>query len=559
MKKATLLFAMLLTVIGMSAKERTESEIRNIAVQTLHQFNSHRKGAAAVNYNDLKVFGCYKAFTVMGSQDNGFVIVANDDAFSPVLGYSDGVYDIDTNDGLSWYVHTLDLSMQSAIASVNSLRSPIIPSTDPVMPLLNSTWDQGAPFNSLCPKTSKGKHYPCGCVATALGQIMNYYKYPTQGHGEKQYSFKPAEGVGELLYANFGETTYDWANVLDDYNSVDYTEEQEKAVATLILHCGVSVEMQYTPSGSGAYSSEAHNGLINYFGYHKNLGQFYRNYYSQEAWMNLIFDELNKQRPIYYSGSDVTQGGHAFVIDGYASNGLVHVNWGWGPNGGNGYYDISLLNPSGYSFAEGQNMILGIAPPTVAVPYESHIVSPNPFSAQVSKIGGKYYLTSISVGTTMWNMCGSTWDGKIGIVMQSSDKTYVLQSRAVNKTANLQNVVTNFSSSFPAAAKFPDNLADGEYRIFVGSMDDSDSNWRLVRRSDNQVSNYIVVVSNGIPVLQSSSDDTWQNVTTAIRSAKVLDEAPTRFFDLQGREVDASTKGLVIRRQGSEVKKIIVK
>ena len=110
------------------------------------------------------------------------------------------------------------------------------PKHSSLQPLLSSVWNQSAPFNDLCPVATNGSHYPCGCVATALGQIMYFHKYPDIGAGEKQYSFKPADGVGELLSANFGETHYEWNNMLDSYESGNYTSTQAHAVAEMILH-----------------------------------------------------------------------------------------------------------------------------------------------------------------------------------------------------------------------------------------------------------------------------------------------------------------------------------
>jgi hypothetical protein len=559
MKRALLITVAILMVLTTTAKKRTERDIRAIAVQIFAQQKMSHRAASETNMSEGELVVLHKDshITVIGHESQGFAIVANDDVFQPTVGYSDGVFDLEQNDGLAWFVNAVNLSMQQVLSGNQTNRTPIIPTMAPVEPLLRSTWNQNEPFNNLCPQTTSGKSYPCGCVATAMGQIMNYHKYPEHGIGQKQYSFKPAEGVGELLYANFEETTYDWPNILDNYTSGEYTDEQANAVATLILHCGVAVEMQYTPNGSGAYSSEARNGLIKNFGYHENLGQFFRDYYTQEAWMHMIFDELNCQRPIYYAGADASQGGHAFVIDGYDANGLVHVNWGWGPNGGNGYFDIALLNPSGRSFSNSQNMILGIAMPTASVQYESHIVSDSPFSAQVSLIGGKYYLTGVSVGTTMWNLCGETWEGKIAVVLQNADHTYVLQSRTVSKTANSYNVITNLNSNFTSVMKFPEDLADGEYRLFVGSMDDRDTDWRLVHRQNSQVCNYIVNINQGIPSIQSSIDDNWVTAVQSIVSNNA--NASVRYFDLQGRETSPATKGLLIRKQGNEVKKVIVR
>lgn len=559
MRKSLLLTFLLTASLPLLAKDRTPAEIRSIALQTLqHAEGLNTRRAQSLTAGDLKVLHADQSLTVMGRADGqGFVIVTNNDDFQPVIGYADGSFSTDTNHGLAWFVETASRCIEAAQADGSARRAPVVPTTPPVEPLLTSVWNQGAPFNTLCPYEANGTHYPCGCVATALGQIMYYHKYPQQGRGSKQYSFKPADGVGQLLSANFGETTYDWANMIDNYEG-NYTEEQGNAVAQMVLHCGVSVEMNYTPTGSGAYSSEARNGLINYFTYNENLGLFYRDYYSMEAWMDMIFTELNNGRPIYYAGADASRGGHAFVFDGYDANGLVHVNWGWGSKGGNGYYDISLLNPPGYSFSQGQDMILGIAKPTEAIEYQSHVVSANAFSANVSKVGASYYLTGTDVGTSLWNICGYAWAGSLGIVMENDEHTYVLQERTVSTTAHRYNTLSNISESFKAAIKIPNDVADGTYHIFVGSKDEHDKKWQLVRRSGGQANSIVVEVKDGAVTSNgATSNDTW--VPTAISDVRVSAEsdAPARYYDLQGRQVDASTRGLVIMRQGNSVKKVV--
>lgn len=203
-------------------------------------------------------------------------------------------------------------------------------------------------------------------------------------------------------------------------------------------------------------------------------------------------------------------------------------------------------------------MILGIAKPTEAIEYQSHVVSANAFSANVSKVGASYYLTGTDVGTSLWNLCGYAWAGSLGIVMENDEHTYVLQERTVSTTAHRYNTLSNISESFKAAIKIPSDVADGTYHIFVGSKDEHDKKWQLVRRSGGQANSIVVEVKNGAVTSNgATSNDTW--VPTAISEVRVSAEsdAPARYYDLQGRQVDASTRGLVIMRQGNSVKKMV--
>ena len=561
MKKSLLLAIVLLFTVHVVAKERPAKEIRSIALQVLNSSGvSASKRALSLSSTDLKVLRADQAITVLGHEGTGFVIVANDDVFQPVVGYSDGDFAIDYNDNLAWYVDAVSKSMQSMLDEGRPRYAAPLPTVPVVDPLLKSDWNQRAPFNDQCPGQVSGSKYPCGCVATALGQIMYYHKYPVHGRGYKEYFFNPSQGVGEYLSANFGETTYQWDKMLDHYQGGQYSAEAGQAVAEMILHIGVSVEMNYTPTGSGAYPSEARNGLVEYFLYNENLGLYYRDYYSLDAWMDLIYKELTKRRPIYYGGSDkYGSGGHAFVLDGFDDKGLVHVNWGWGSTGGNGYYDITLLNPSGYEYSVGQDMILGIADPAKSpdVEYQSHIVSTYSFDVMAVKpTTGKTYITGVNVGQTLWNLCGYGWTGKVAIVMQNAEHTYVVKELVVATTPDRFNVLSYADGSFPAIIALPADVADGTYRLFVGSKDERDTDWRLVRRQEGLVNSYLVTITDGVASLEGyDTDDTWTAID-GVRSG-VESTAPVRYYDMQGREVDASHRGLVIMRQGSTSKKVI--
>lgn len=550
MKRKCLLFLLFFAFTALSARVRTFSEMQRAASSVLGQTNITR-GLSAENGGNFKILHQSEMLTVLGD-NNRFAVIANDDVFSAVIGYADGVFG--QNPALDWFVSAADESMKSRLNDGIINHAPIRPNTDKFMsnvePLLATTWNQDKPYNNLCPKDNRGNSYPSGCVATALAQIMKYYNYPKQGYGKKQYSFKPADGVGQLLSADFGATTYDWNKMLDNYVVNSYSDEEANAVAVLMLHTGVAVEMQYTPTGSGAYSSEARNGLIQYFRYNENIGVIYRDYYSQEEWLNIIFTELNNNRPIYYAGADATRGGHAFVIDGYDNEGLMHVNWGWGANGGNGYFDIALLNPSGYSFNIGQNMLIGIDLPEADIKYESHLVSDDDFKAsKVSKF------LNVSVGNTIWNLNGDEWTGELGVIIQGNGKNYILAQKTVRATADRYNVLGNIDGTLGGLLQMPKDITDGEYRLFVGAKNSHDKEWSLVRRSKGLINSYIIRISNDTFTIESDSDDTWTSLKPAInRNDNIVN-----YYDLKGNVVRENKHGIIISKQGDRVKKVFNK
>lgn len=228
-----------------------------------------------------------------------------------------------------------------------------------IKPLLgNIKWDQSAPFNNLCPSGT-----PVGCVATAMAQVMYYYRYPEHGYGQHSYSYN---GVDH--HVDFEATTYQWDLMYDYYNR-NCTDEQNFEVAQLSYHCGVAADMQYAPGGSGAWTEYLPDAMYNYFGYNSLAACVHRSAYHYEDWTELLLNELREGRPIIFSGTN-NEVGHCFVVDGYNAEGLFHVNWGWSGYY-NGYFDIGILNPEGagiggavdrLGYCLGQNALVQLCP-----------------------------------------------------------------------------------------------------------------------------------------------------------------------------------------------------
>lgn len=192
--------------------------------------------------------------------------------------------------------------------------------------MLTTTWAQESPYYNMTPQVD-GKQCLTGCIATALAQILNYYQYPAQ----------LSDG-----------TRIDWANMLPNYEG-EYTQEQGNAVALLMARCGKALNMDYGTDVSTCYPSAIEDGFANEFGYIvKYYG--YRDYPDQKdvkKWKNIIFRELSAGHPVLYGGTSYKNGNdnyfsHSFVIDGYDSHGLVHVNYGFNGHG-DGYFPIDKL------------------------------------------------------------------------------------------------------------------------------------------------------------------------------------------------------------------------
>ena len=346
----------LCTCTSVMALPRTKAQMMSAATKAINAqlTKNHRapkKGAVEV----LKETG---QLSVIGYQDGGFAVVSADDVMPEVLGVSSSHYSDGRNRNFNWWLNAMQQTIDVAIQNQLAL-APIPPDETlypiEVEPMLSTFWDQDTPYNDLCPDFNSRTKCLTGCVATALAQVLNYHQQPAHGIGQRTIKYKDQE-----VTADFENTYYDWDNMLDEYHYGQYDELQALAVATLMRDCGVAVNMEYggPDEGSGAYSDDAADGIRQYFGI--TDATFYdRQKYSAEEWMNMVFHELSENGPLYYGGGDMWLGGHAFVLHGYRADGMVYVNWGWSGDD-DGYYDISLLNPPGYTFSYGQDMIGGI-------------------------------------------------------------------------------------------------------------------------------------------------------------------------------------------------------
>ena len=533
MRQKIVLLLLLAVSVNSLAGVRSEIQKRLIAEKMLLKSGTR----AANGTNKLRTIKSNDMLSVIGHETKGYVIVTNDDQFPSVIGYSDEPFST-LPPAVEWFLTSANQAMQ-AVAAGEARYAPIPPTAEfpeSVAPLLTSTWDQGNPYNKFCPggNGNNSRLFPTGCVATALAQIMYYHKYPEVGIGEHQYSFKPASGDGRILSANFGATHYDWDNMLDSYSS-GYTEEQADAVATLMLHCGVAVDMMYTASGSGAYGQETCLALKNYFGYNKNVRIYSRNFFTAELWMHMIFKELSLKRPIYYSGATERNGGHAFVIDGYDANGMVHVNWGWGGSS-NGFFDIALLNPAGSGYTKEQQMILGICDSTVVFPYESQVLA--------SELAFNFYGTStkrVTISGKIYNGAVEKFDGRIACVLENSDTTIILKSTDIQLTPIVGGKWYLTSLSLPSNNL--SNIPDGVYRLFVGSLTEDDTRWQLVRTPEDVVSSFVITKQGDDVTWEESVSDLWTDITPTRQTTTTN----TCVYDLQGRKVKSPGKGVFIR------------
>lgn len=298
--------------------------------------------------------------------DGSFVLLSADDNSLPVLGYSaeprpEGHYlhpsFLEWVDGYDAQIREMIARGIDAPANRSVWRELMAGTYDAdhrqersVAPLVSTNWDQGWPYNELCPEDPQGPggHVYAGCVATAMGMVMKYWNHPETGVGSNSY-YAPGYGYQS---ANFGATTYLWDEMPNSVGSSNIP------VATLLYHVGVAVEMGYSPDGSGAQSGDAADALAANFRY-PDAALHQKDYYTDTQWNDLLTAQIDNASPMYYSGHG--SGGHAFVVDGYDTANYFHFNFGWSGSY-NGYYYVNNINPGGSYFSQSQAAILNSIP-----------------------------------------------------------------------------------------------------------------------------------------------------------------------------------------------------
>lgn len=362
MKKILTFLMMVIFGLSLYASPVSQEAARKVAVSYYKHYNA-KTSDYSVSDVFVNQYNGLTTFYVFSFQSGGYVMVSADNAVTPVLGYSDTEsFDNDNipENAAFWfenysreieYIVTNNVDNTETIKQWKNIEKGIFNDAKLVVtPLCSTTWNQDGYYNNVVESYTETGVY-VGCVATTMAQIMKKWAYPTVGVGSHTYT----DATYGSLTANFGATTYNWASMPNNVTS------SNTAVATLMYHCGVAVDMNYGTDGSGAYSWDVPNALISYFNYSTSAEIQFKDNFTPANWIAMLKIELDAGRPVYYSGDDGSAG-HAFVCDGYNASNQFHFNWGW--SGWNdGYFTMGSLNPSGYSFNLNNAAVIRIMPP----------------------------------------------------------------------------------------------------------------------------------------------------------------------------------------------------
>jgi hypothetical protein len=360
------------------AKDVNQAQAEKVAVNFF--FERSNVFSIPVDYHDISIVDINKvdnAYYVVNLAD-GWVLIAADDAMIPVLGYnyhdkfvSKENQDYNVKSFLQHYTDQINYIRENNVKADNETQSQwdyylsrepesllaFRGSRDQVEPLLTSTWNQDYPYNILCPEDAAGPggHVYVGCVATAMSMIMHYWRYPWQGSGTHTYYEYP---YGTLSF-NYGDAYFDYNAMQDEIDNGNPWE-----IAEIGYAAAVSVDMGFSADGSGAFSQDVPYALETYFNYDNACQYVQKSNYSLAAWQNMIQGNLDELKPIYYSGRDSDNGGHAFGLDGYEGDNYYHFNFGWSGSN-NGWYSLSEVG----GFYNQQAMVYNIYPEDPDYPY----------------------------------------------------------------------------------------------------------------------------------------------------------------------------------------------
>jgi len=345
-----------------------------------------------INYNDIVITDSYtetrnneSVYYVFNINNNGFVIVAADDASYPVLAYSyeKPHYTVNNSPEYAYWMDNYarqiaDMKAKNLEADkesedlwnrlINASSSDLnIKDGKAVEPLLTTTWGQGKYYNKFTPydpQAMDDNHVPTGCVATSMAVIMYYYRYPESGFGSKTYNANNSQhGYGDYGYlsANFENSVYDYDQMLNTYDG--NSGESCTQVSRLMYHAGVSVSMMYGPDGSGTGMTDCFQAFKVYWKYSTSIQLKERAGTTPSQWLSYLTTNLDDKKPIIYAGRDPSPsgGGHAWMCDGYQGTAYFHMDWGW-DGSDNGYYYIDALNTGNGHYNDDQEALINIYP-----------------------------------------------------------------------------------------------------------------------------------------------------------------------------------------------------
>ena len=307
-------------------------------------------------------------FHIVALEGGGFVAVSAVDGQAPVVGFSPSD-ELTTPDdgGPLWTLLRADAAARASGGSAASLMGSVATESGiddvRVSPIIQSRWDQRyvggkKTYNYYTPN---GWH--CGCVATAMAQLMRHYGYPSNTVAASTFTCY-TNGVAVSMTMKGG--MYDWANMpLRPTSAI--TDTEREATGRICYDAGVAMHMQYASGSSGALPF-VFDPLKNVFGFesaHTYLAADEYTTLTDDEVKNGILANLDAGCPVLLAINNASAtAGHAVLADGYGYvDGTLycHLNMGW--SGSYDYwYALPAIPAGGYNFTVVNSITYNVFP-----------------------------------------------------------------------------------------------------------------------------------------------------------------------------------------------------
>ena len=252
-------------------------------------------------------------------KSDGFIVATADDRLQPVLGVADSGSFSEMPENMKWWIDQYQEEISAfyeangvdgdATTSFTSIYD-LYDSWEPIEPFCPTLWNQGDPYNLVCPETKDGNKTVTGCVATCLAQAIKTIGYLNPGGGTKTYK---NDNLGWEVSFDFDNYKPDFSKMRDKYDNTA-TQEEKEEVARLMLACGVATNSSYNTVTGADYLMD---GISKHLGFNKSF-RLRREGMTTRDWETAVYTVLKAGRPLCYAGSG--SGGHGFICDGYSED-----------------------------------------------------------------------------------------------------------------------------------------------------------------------------------------------------------------------------------------------
>lgn len=540
----TIMFS-LVTQAGTLTQEEAKIKAEGLLGKTVEEVQTTN---SRTNY--IQEAPAYYLFNAEDGQ--GFVIMAADEEMGDILGYSKNA-SIPIGEkipcGLEFYLNAYEhavVASRDHSTSYASYNNTTLDEHGDAF-LYTAEWGQGAPYNNMCPIIN-GSHCVTGCVATGLAELMYYWKWPVKGTGYSWATIGEGDPIGASL-----EHEYNWAAMMNTTKENLASAEASEAIAQLMYDCGLSVNMVYGTGGSGSSMSMAMKALFSYFGYNPNtLRILHKDCCTDDEWFSNLKYEIDAGRPVLVSAqsrNDKTDEleGHFFVIDGYDSKGMLHVNWGWDGEY-NAYYSPLLMNPSATMKFNIRNIILmGITPAKngeTGTPTEYMTMQYAPIVSVSGENLKSIGFNVITGGFMNINANDHKWQATIGLFNTKNEMLADVKSSRVFATIDLPAGYYTYEQSHQISCKIPTGYPDGDYALRVVFRESGTQQWLLPDTYGGKAKNGIYIKMLGDRFKVTDGTDYMTSVSAPEVNPSAGQEP---LYDLFGRKANTTRKGIYIQ------------